>query len=111
MKLCGNLINRVMERSSGAPKVGDGATLLHYSDRTAATVTRVSASGKTAWVREDKAIRTDTNGMSEEQSYRFEPDPSAPEQRVVRLKNGSWKVANGPRVRFGVRSKYHDFSF
>jgi len=38
------------------PTVGGGATVCHYSDRTACTVTRVSSSGKTVWMQEDIAV-------------------------------------------------------
>jgi hypothetical protein len=41
------------------PTVGDGATVCHYSDRTACTVIRISASGKTVWMQEDTAVLDD----------------------------------------------------
>jgi hypothetical protein len=107
----GNLINRIMERSKQpVPVVGMGVTLCLYSDRHPATVVRVSPTGKTAWVQEDNAKRTDSHGMSESQEYTFTPDPTAPVQRV-NLTSKGWKVQNGPRVLFGRREKYHDFSF
>lgn len=106
----GNLINRMIEREVAGPEVGGGATICHYSDRDAATVVRVSPSGKTAWIQQDVATRVDKNGMSESQEYAYERDPGAPILKVVRTKKG-WKIAGGSRVAFGHRSKYHDFSF
>ncbi len=37
------------------PIVGDGATICHFSDRTACTVARVSNSGKTLYLQPDIA--------------------------------------------------------
>lgn len=109
----GNIINRVMESNiaAGKPMVGMGATILMWSDRKAATVIRVSASGKTIWLKEDTAIRVDRNGMSDAQSYRFEPNPNGIEYRASLRKNGRWKTTSGSGVSLGHRSAYHDFSF
>lgn len=107
----GNLINRIMERTPSEPRVGEGATICHWSDRDPATVVRVSPSGKTAWIQEDRATRTDKNGMSECQEYTYERAVDAPIHKVVRVKKG-WKIAGGcSHVTFGLREKYHDFSF
>ena len=111
MRLYGGLMNRIGEHTkSPAPEVGMGATLYFYSDRTAATVIRVSDSGKTVWLREDKAIRTDGLGMTDAQSYRFEPNPNGREFRARLRKNGTWRTG-GTGVSLGARSAYHDFSF
>jgi hypothetical protein len=109
----GSVSNWLMSGSNGQPRpeVGMGVTLLHWTDRSAGTITRVSPSGKTFWFKVDRAIRTDTNGMSESQQYRFEPDPAAPEQVARLTKNGGYKTTGGPRLRLGQRSAYHDFSF
>jgi hypothetical protein len=92
------------------PKVGDGATLLHWTDRSPATVVWVSPSGKTIHLQEDDATRTDDNGMSECQNYTFTPNPAAV-KLVARLTKKGWKVLKGAQVRIGNRSKYHDYSF
>ena len=107
----GSLMNHLMSGSARGPVVGEGATLLHWTDRTAATVIRVSPSGKTAWLREDTAIRTDDHGMSDSQAYRYEPNPNGREWRVSLTKRG-WRVmGRGSGVLFGVRRAYHDYSF
>jgi hypothetical protein len=109
MKLYGSLTNRMMESSKQpAAIVGMGATLCHYSDRDAATVVRVSPSGKTIWLREDRSTRTDKNGQSEAQSYTYERDESAPEQKATMTRAGEWKIVNGPRVLLGLRQTYND---
>jgi hypothetical protein len=107
----GSIINSILgEGRMPPPSVGMGVTLLHYTDRSPATIVRVSSSGRVAWIQEDTATRTDKHGMSECQTYSFEANPNNPVVRINLTKKG-WKVANGPRVRLGHREKYHDFSF
>lgn len=67
------------------PTVGMGATHVMHSDRHAYTVIAVSPTGKRCIVQRDKAIRTDQNGMSDAQSYRFEADPQGA-LRVITLR-------------------------
>jgi hypothetical protein len=108
----GSLMNHLMSGTLGAapPTVGEGCTFLHWTDRSAGTVVKVSPSGKTAWVRADKAIRTDTHGMSDSQSYRYEAIPDAP-LTAVRLGKRGWRTSGGTTVAFGYRRAYHDYSF
>lgn len=108
----GSLTNRLNENVlvPGALKVGDGVTITAYSDRRAATVVSISPSGKTVKVQEDIAIRTDTNGMSESQDYRYERDPNgyvasfrwAPKRMRFHSKSGG--LARG-------RDHHYDYSF
>lgn len=116
-------------REDCPPAVGEGATIYHYTDVSAGTVSEVrTVRGRTeVIVREDKAIRTDDNGMSDQQSYRFEPDPEGMIY-VVRFRKETKKTRAGWyeyhkdgrlgtserfgwRVEFGGRMKYHDYSF
>jgi hypothetical protein len=113
--------NWMMSGTKGQPEPaeGMGITLLHWTDRTAATITRVERfkSGPRAgqvrafWFKEDKAIRTDKNGMSESQEYTFEPDADAKEKQARQKKNGAWHEVNSSRIALGYRSAYHDYSF
>jgi hypothetical protein len=96
---------------SAEPVVGEGATIIWWSDRFPATVERVSPSGKTAWLREDRSIRLDSHGMSDSQSYRFEPDPAGRESVAKRKRDGRWKTTGGQVVQFGSRSRFLDYSF
>ena len=93
--LTGSLTNDIM-RASGqpTPKVGDGVTILYWSDRYPATIVDVSMTGKTIKVREDHFKRTDKNGMSESQSYEYSPNPDARE-RTFRLTKNGWKELGG----------------
>lgn len=93
------------------PAVGMGATKLYYSDRAAYTIVRVSPSGKTFWMKRDKATRTDSNGMSESQTYTYESLPDIMPEEAVRLcKDGRWR-SQGTPVHVGDRREYHDYGF
>ena len=113
----GSLINHVMSLTAAPlPKVGDGATILGWTDRYPATV--ISVSEKEIRVQEDFAYRTDKNGMSECQEYEYIPNPDGAitvVKRVGRGKaKGEWRVnglTGSNSVVFGYREKYYDFSF
>jgi len=99
------------------PKVGDGASLIFWSDRHACTVIAVSPSGKKITVQQDKATRVDGNGMSDMQSYSFECDPNGAIYQFSLRKNGEWCMVGDSSRGGGVvcsvtgRYEYYDFSF
>ena len=104
----GSLMNHVMTGTNQPePKVGDGATICMWSDRHAATIVKVTPC--TVTVQEDKAIRTDNNGMSECQTYRYEADPDGALHVFRKTKNG-WKC-KGVGLLIGTRRHYYDYSF
>lgn len=110
----GSLHNLIADGSRDATKVevGVGATIVSWTDRHPATVVEVSKSGHKIVVQEDAATRTDSNGMSDAQSYSFERDENGKLTEATRRKDGSYRVKGGTgRVLIGVRSRYHDFSF
>ena len=93
-----------------------GVTLLHWTDRSPATIIKVSKNGKSIDVQEDKATRVDSNGMSECQGYLFDPNPLGPVYTYTLRSNGRWvrkgePMRQGGALRIGERDKYHDFSF
>lgn len=109
---------------SAEPVVGMGATILHWTDREAATVVEVGP----GWVvvRIDIATRIDNNGMSDAQRYSYTADPEGGSYLFKRAKDGTWRAARrsdagrivflepkggGNRLMIGVRDHYHDFSF
>jgi len=100
------------------PAPGIGATICHWSDRTACTITRVkmNAAGTVIkiWVREDIAWRADNNGMSEDQRYNYRPG-HGPETLFTLRKNGRFvregQPQTGTGLTVGMRSQYHDYSF
>ena len=111
----GNLMNRLGEAAKQPqPKIGMGATIMGYTDRTAATVVRVGSNRIT--VREDLAIRTDKNGQSDAQEYRYERNPHGSEYEFSRRANGSWvkvgdAMRNGLCIALGYREHYFDYGF
>lgn len=124
-KWYGSLTNRIMENNSISDvKVGDGATLISYSDRHAGTVVEMFTKGKAQYVtvQEDNAERIDDNGMSESQEYKFTPNPQGATHTFKLLPGRPWKQVrkndkgrfvfyDGYGLRLGHRSEYYDFSF
>lgn len=123
-----SLINHVLSRAvKGQPEPveGMGATILAWTDRYPGTITKVhkGKSRTIVLVRQDKATRVDSNGLSESQEYTFEPDPNGSLYAFRQSKNGTWEqvtlnrvtgrynLSRGYGLRIGERSKYHDFSF
>ncbi|MBK6942477.1 MAG: hypothetical protein IPH13_20060 [Planctomycetes bacterium] len=108
----GSATNRILENvQSPTPTVGMGATVCAWSDRYAATVIEVRSPSRVV-IQYDTAIRTDDNGMSESQSYRYEPNPKGMTKIVTRRRDGAWRIEKeGTGVRFGKREAYHDYSF
>ena len=99
-----------------SPFVGNAATVYWWSDSKAGTIIEVSPSGKRITVQLDKSIRTDSNGMSDCQDYRYERDPNGPTYKFSLRKNGRWIVIghetrDGVGCSIGSRHTYHDFSF
>lgn len=95
------------------PEVGMGATLCMWSDQRPCTV--LSVSGKTIVVQEDHATRTDKNGMSEDQTYTYAPNPDGETLTFTLRKNGRWvqkgsTLEHGISLSLGHREKYHEFS-
>lgn len=112
--------------SNKEPQVGDGATFTIATDSHACTIIEVNRNGREVVLQQDRAIRTDNNGMSDCQDYRFERNPNGALYRVSKrtLKNGKgeiirvvWKQVGHPTrspgcyASLGGRHEYHDFSF
>jgi hypothetical protein len=93
-------------------KVGDGATIIMWSDRHACTIIEIKKNGREIVLQQDYAIRTDANGMSDSQSYRFEPNPKGPTYEATIRKNGTFKLKGGSTsVIIGSRSEHYDYIF
>ena len=102
------------------PEVGKGATILHWSDRSAYFVNFVSADGKKVTLERAKAVRTDGNGMSESQQYKYERDETAQIVTIV-FRHGKWREVstgwdgktnyNPVCIIFGTMQEYYDYSF
>ncbi len=123
----GSLINHLYSATSAdalTPTVGMAATVLSWTDRSAATVSRVFRIGRdvAVQVQRDTATRTDTNGHSESQTYTYAPNPDA-YRDTFRNVRGLWvavelnsesgryrKVGHGGLL-LGTRETYRDPSF
>lgn len=99
-------------------KVGDPCTIIYYSDRKAATIIDISKDGKVITVQEDKSIRTDKNGMSEDQYYIYERNLNGSIHTFKRTrKDKNVYTSNGlyydwgTKLGFGYRRTYFDYSF
>lgn len=121
----GSLVNHLYSRGAVfVPALGEGATILHWTDRTPATVVEIIKAGKATIVatQDDDYKRTDSNGMSDCQAYEFSRDPNG-NKSYWKLKGSKWVgVRKNPDtgrwvetkcngIAFGFRSAYYDFSF
>lgn len=87
-KIYGSLINRIHEGKTFVDeiKVGTPVTEYFWSDRHVHEVTKV-IDQKHVFIREMEAIRTDKNGMSDSQQYRYESNKNANEVELVKRGN------------------------
>jgi len=104
------------------PAVGMGVTILMWTDRKAATIVEVDRfkSGpkkgqvKTVVIVRDIVTRVDNNGMSDSQTYTYEPDPNGYREHWTIRKDGRFRQSgyvDGNTLRIGSRDYYHDYSF
>ena len=84
----GSLANYLMGNNSTLPEIGKGATILHYTDRAACEVISISKDGRTVVLEGYNAIRTDKNGMSEEQEYLYKLNGN---RFTIVWRNGAWR--------------------
>lgn len=116
----GSLVNHVLSRQTGTfPTIGDPATILHWSDRTPATVAAYDADKQIVTLREDDATCTDFD----QQTYTFQRSEFGATYHFKREKNGSWVQvffnrttgrwikSKGMGLVIGRREKYRDPSF
>jgi hypothetical protein len=113
-----------MTKGQPEPVVGMGATILSYTDRHAATISKVFQDGKKLCiaVQRDDVRRVDSNGLSEDQKYIYSPRPDAAEHffrfdgkswHQIRKNSltGRWNKTDGYGIRIGERQEYYDPSF
>lgn len=109
----GSLQNLMYDTAiSAEPTVGAGATIIMWTDRHAGTVIEISKSGHRIKIQEDTTTRTDSNGMSDAQSYEYAPNPDGKVWEATRRGDGSYRLVGlSTRVLLGTRRKYHDYGF
>jgi hypothetical protein len=92
--------------------IGDGATMIGWTDREAYSIIAINPSRKTVTIQRDIATRSDTHGMSDAQSYTFDRNPHGSISVVTLRKDGFYRVRGGTtKVLLGQRSEYYDYSF
>ena len=97
-----------LEKLHDGLEVGDGVTINMWTDSHACTV--IKRTPKTLTCRRDHAIRTDDYGMSDCQSYRYEPDENGAEYTAHWSKKNGCFMWCGKPISVG-RHEYYDFSF
>jgi hypothetical protein len=106
------------------PEIGTGVTFYSWTDRSAGTVTEiVDAKKMIIGIKPDRATRTDSNGMSDCQSYSYETihDASPRYYRfsskkkcwegVSKNEKGRWVLNGSNKIGIGHRDAHHDYSF
>ena len=89
-KLEGSFTNYLMGNNATIPVVGEGATLLSYSDRYPAEVLEVSKDGKRCVIREMKHKAKPNAGGMGHQDWELSPDNDAPTDTLI-YRNGAWR--------------------
>jgi len=84
----GSFFNQLMGNNRTIPVVGKGATILHYSDRSAYEVLEVNEADLSCIIDRYDPERVDKNGMSDCQSYKYEKLHGNPQRLVWRKKQG-----------------------
>lgn len=127
----GSTMNHLYSRMTDgqpAPVVGMGATILHWTDRSAATVVSVEQPNSKRYsfvieVQRDRSTMVGGSIFSESQAYEFTPNPDATRElfgcdrttgawvRLARNERGTLVKDKGPGLRIGERDEYRDPSF
>lgn len=109
----GSFVNMMMSQNSTLPEVGKGATVLHWTDRSAYEVMAVSEDKKRVVVQQYHPKRIDGNGMSDSQEYEYKELNGFNE--VVVWKWGAWRwekevirFVNPPTGYSKEHEKYYD---
>lgn len=122
MEWYGSVSNRMSAcavKGAPTPVVGMGATELCFSDRHAHTIVSVEKyRGKDAGrigVQQDHAKRTDSNGMSESQTYEYTPNTEGGVEYYTLRKTGQYvrdgeSLKGGTVLAVGYRDEYYDYT-
>jgi hypothetical protein len=106
-------------RDGVEPAPGVDCTIISYTDRSPAVITRVSPSKATIWIRERSYTSAPgvSNAYTEAQEWVVgDPYPNQPEYCYTRRKNGKyyrkgWPMHGGGSLLIGVAMVYYDPSF
>lgn len=97
------------------PELGMGATHMMHSDRRPFTIIEISNNGRRLVIQEDTAVRTDTNGFSEQQTYTYDKNPEGVTRVITLRQDGAWREVGETKgssvYHIGSRRYYYDYSF
>lgn len=95
------------------PKIGMGATIQHWSDRTPCTIIYVSASGNKIHLQYDLYHRIDNNELySNYQQYIYKPNPNGQIVKASLRKDNKFRLVKSQTlVHIGSRHRYYDYNF
>jgi hypothetical protein len=101
--------------------VGDGVTIMFWSDRVPATVIEIDPKGKWIKIQRDKAVRSDDGGMSDIQYWDISRDENGHIDTFYKTRYKKITLftdtGHSTRGKYGcflnlkVRDKYYDYSF
>jgi len=101
----GNIINNIMGNNATEPKVGEGATIIMYSDRHAYEVVNVDADGKGCHIQKYHAVNQ--GGIGEQ---RWELESLEENGMYLRWRQGAWRTVSPSIVFTDDFVKEHGFS-
>lgn len=107
-------IEELVKAGKKVPAIGMGCTIHYYSDAEPATVTRVSASGKTCWIRRNETEADPSKGeiCIGHQNWMIKKKFTSSEIRVSLRSDGRWRCSGSDLyVEFGRQYKYYDWEF
>ena len=93
-------------------EVGMGCTICLYSDSHAATITKVSPSGKTIWYRQDIATVVEGSCQDGSAKYAYKFDENGIDEKATLRSNGQYRATRtNYLIDIGTRHEYYDPTF
>lgn len=94
------------------PEVGMGCTICLFTDSHAATIVKVSPSGKTIWYRRDVAKVVSGSCQDGSAKYEYSFDENGYDQKATLRKNGQYReVGTNYYIALDCRNEYYDPHF
>ena len=101
-----------MKKELIRPEVGMGCTECWWSDSHAATITKISPSGKTIWYRRDKAKVVSGSCQDGSAEYEYEFDENGYDHKATLRKDGKYRATGTDcYIALDCRVEYYDPHF
>lgn len=105
---------RLQDQTTLVPKVGDKCTMHLWSDTHACQIVKVSASGKTIWVKRNVVV-ADTSkdcGMGHQNWIKRENEFEGSEMKCTKRKDGRFRESRSNNlITLGTWHEYYDWEF